>query len=60
MLKYQPLNEALPTPPPARPLPPGFSLYPGKQRAPTTAGERALREIRAAKADRALGKFGLR
>ena len=57
---YQPLNEHLPPPPPARSLPAGFSLFPGQQCAPETAGDRALREIRTAKANRALGKFGLR
>jgi len=56
--RNKPLNQTLPPPPPDRSLPPGFTLFPGRGR--ETAGTRALREIRSAKASRALKKIGLR
>lgn len=45
--RYEPVGQTLPPPAPARVLPAGFSLYPDRQRAPLTKGERAVREIRA-------------
>jgi hypothetical protein len=47
--RYQSLGETLPAPAPARVLPTGFSLYPDRQRAPLTKGQRAVAEIRASK-----------
>ena len=55
---YQPLNDDLPPPSPVNNLPPGFSLFPGRG-ARETAGDRALREIRGAKANHALSKLGV-
>jgi hypothetical protein len=44
--RNQPLNETLPPAPPQRTLPAGFSLFPNRQRPPTTVGEKAVQEIR--------------
>ena len=57
--RNRPLNQTLPPPPPDRSLH-GFSLFPGKQQAKPTAGDRAVREIRSSKADAALKRLGLR
>ena len=46
--RYQPLGRTLPAAATVA-LPAGFSLYPDRQRAPLTKGERAVREIRASK-----------
>jgi hypothetical protein len=55
----RPLNQTLPPPAPDRTIPPGFSLFPGRG-VRESAGDRALREIRNAKAARALRKLGHR
>jgi hypothetical protein len=55
----KPIGQSLPVAPPDRSLPPGFSLFPGRG-VRESAGDRALREIRNAKAARALRKLGHR
>jgi hypothetical protein len=46
--RYQPINKMLPAAAPTRSLQ-GFCLFPDRQRAPETAGEKAVREIRASR-----------
>jgi hypothetical protein len=50
----KPLNESLPPAQPERTLPQGFSIFPDRQRPPETKGQRAVREIRSAKAKHAM------